>query len=539
MSKFVKLVVSGGPAREKLLRGINIAADATASTLGPRSRNVAVDKAPGQDVAPTILHDGVSALRAINLPDPLEDMGVRLLKGAAMKTNEVAGDGTTTSTIIAQALVNEAFKNIAAGANPMLLKSEIEEATKKVVEELKKMAKPIKTDEEMESVASISAADPEIGKLVAEALKKVGKDGVISVEDGKSYETTVTYKQGMEIDRGYSTTSPYFQTDGETNEAIIEDPYILLTDRKLNYAHQLVPFLDKFLKETKSKNIVIFAGEIVEEALQFLVVNKLRGNLHVVAVQSPAFGDRRIDELEDMAILTGGASALEDAGRQIEAVDIAELGRADKVVVDRDKAVILGGKGDKKAIQKRIEDLREQIKNANSPYDADIKEQRLAKLAGGVAVISVGGATEVEIREKRERVIDAKNATKAAVEEGIVAGGEIALLKIANENASWNRGVEGFFESEGGRILQKALKAPFRILVTNSGLDYAEVREKMAGHKYPVGIDVTDGEVKDLIKAGVIDPVKVARSALENASSIACAILTTETLVTDLVEEKK
>ena len=367
---------------------------------------------------------------------------------------------------------------------------------------------------------------------MAEAIKKVGKDGVISVEDGKSYETTVTYKQGMEIDRGYSTTSPYFQTDGETNEAIIEDPYILLTDRKLNYAHQLVPFLDKFLKETKSKNIVIFAGEIVEEALQFLVVNKLRGNLHVVAVQSPAFGDRRIDELEDMAILTGGVSILEDAGRQIEAVDIAELGRADKVVVDRDKAVILGGRGDKKAINKRVEDLREQIKNANSPYDADIKEERLAKLSGGVAVINVGGATEVEIREKRERVIDAKNATKAAVEEGIVAGGEIALMEAAKTVEIPPKG------TLGALILKTALKAPFRRLVENSGLDYAEVREKMSGHKYPEGIDVMDGEVKNLIEAGVIDPIKVVKSGLENACSIACAILTTETLVTDLVETK-
>ena len=533
MSKFIKDIISGQGARDKLLRGINIGADATGSTLGPRSRNVAVDKAPGQDIPPTILHDGVSVLRAINLPNVHEDMGVRLLKGAAMKTNEIAGDGTTTSTIIAQALVNEAFKNIAAGANPMLIKSEIEEATKRVVKELKKMAKPIKTDQEIESVASISAADPIIGKLVAEALKKVGKDGVISVEDGKSYETTVTYKQGMEIDRGYATTSPYFQTDGETNEAVIEDPYILLTDRRLNYAHQLVPFLDKFLKETKSKNIVIFAGEIVEEALQFLVVNKLRGNLHVVAVQAPAFGDRRIDELEDIAILTGGVSVLEDAGRQIESVDITELGRADKVVVDRDKAVILGGRGDKKAIQKRIEDLREQIKNANSPYDADIKEERLAKLSGGVAVINVGGATEVEIREKRERVIDAKNATKAAVEEGIVAGGEIALLEASKKVETPPKG------TLGALILKTALLAPFKRLIENSGLDYAEVREKMAGHGYPEGVDVTSGKVVNLIDSGIIDPIKVVRSALENAVSIACAILTTETLVTDLDPDKK
>ena len=533
MAKFPKLVISGAEARKAILKGINIAADATASTLGPRSRNVAIDMHPDQDIAPKVIHDGVSVLRSINLPKPLEDMGVRLLKGAAMKTNEIAGDGTTTSTILAQALVNEAFKNITAGANPMLLKAQIEEAAKSVIKELKKMAKPIKTDEEMEQVASISAADPVIGKLVAEAIKKVGKDGVISVEDGTSFETTVAYKQGMEIDRGYATTSPYFQTNGETNEAIIEDPYILLTDKKINYAHQLVPFMDKFLKETKSKNIVIFAGEVLEEGLHFLVVNKLRGNLHVVAVQAPAFGDRRIDELEDMAILTGGAAILEDAGRQLEAVDITELGRADKVIADRDKTIILGGKGDPKAIKKRMDDLREQIKIANSPYDADIKEERLAKLAGGVAVISVGGATEVEIQEKRERVIDAKNATKAAVEEGIVAGGEIALLSVATK---WPKTAEN---NLGADILRLALKEPFKRLITNSGFDYAEIREKMANHNYPKGIDVIDGKVKDLIKAGIIDPIKVVRSALENAVSIACMCMTCEFLITDLVKEEK
>jgi len=530
MAKFIKDIITGQFAREKMLRGMNVLADAVGSTLGPRSRNVAVDKAPGQDVPPVVLHDGVSVARSINLKDVHEDMGVRLLKDASLKTNEVAGDGTTTSTILAQALVNEAFKNIAAGANPMLLKAQIEETSKVVIEQLKKLAKPIKTDEEVEQVAAISSADPVIGKLVAEAIKKVGKDGVISVEDGKTFETTVTYKQGMEVDRGYATTSPYFQTNGETTEAIIEDPYILLTDKKLNYAHQLVPFFDKFLKETKSKNIVIFAGEIIEEALQFLVVNKLRGNLRVLAVQSPAFGDRRIEELEDMAILTGGKSILEDAGRQIESVDIVELGRADKIIADRDKTIILGGKGDPKAIAKRMDDLREQIKIANTPYDADIKEQRLAKLAGGVAVINVGGATEIEIREKRERVIDAKNATKAAIEEGIVAGGEITLLRLS-----------GMIKETtlGSSLLKIALCRPFQRLVENSGLDYAEVREKMAGKKYPYGIDVIDGKVKNLIEAGVIDPLKVVRSALENAVSIACMCMTCEFLITDYVKEEK
>ena len=538
MAKFLKDIKTGLEARDKMLKGMNVLADAVGSTLGPRSRNVAVDKAPDHDIPPVVLHDGVSVARSINLPDPHQDMGVRLLKGASIKTNEVAGDGTTTSTIIAQALVNEAFKNITAGHNPMLLKQQIEEATKLVIEELKKLAKPIKTDEEIEQVASISAADPAIGKLVAEALKKVGEDGVISIEEGTSFETTVTYKQGMEIDRGYATTSPYFVTNGETVEAIIEDPYILLSDKKINYAYQLAPFLDKFIKETKSKNLVIFGAEILEEALQFLVVNKLRGGLNVVAVQAPAFGDRRIDELQDMAILTGGATILEDAGRQIESVDITELGRADKVIVDRDKTVILGGKGHKNAIGKRISDLREQIKNANAPFDADIKGERLAKLAGGVAVISVGGATEVEIKEKKERVIDAKNATKAAIEEGIVAGGEIALLKVS-DTIHICTDIICTHESLGTKILQEALKAPFKRLITNSGLDYAEIREKMSGHSYPEGIDVLDGQVKNLIEAGIIDPVKVARSALENAVSIAVMVCTTDTLVTDYIPKDK
>lgn len=525
MSKFIKDIIKGQKARDKMLKGMNVLADAVGSTLGPRSRNVAVDRHPGQDLPPTVLHDGVSVARSINLKDVHEDMGVRLLKGAAMKTNEVAGDGTTTSTILAQAIINEAFISIAAGGNPMLLKQEIEEAAKIVIKQLKEMATPIKTDKEMEQVAGISAADPLIGKLVSQALKKVGKDGVITVEDGTSYETTVEYKQGMEIDRGYATTSPYFQTNGETTEAIIEEPYILLTDRKLNYARELAPFLDKFVK-AKLKNIVIFAGEIVEEALQFLVINKLRGAINVLAVQSPAFGDRRIEELEDIAILTGGKTILEDTGRSLDTVEISELGRADKVVGDRDKTIVTGGKGDIESIKKRIDNLREQIKVANSPYDEDIKKQRLAKLSGGVAVIKVGGATEIEIKEKRERVIDAKNATRAAVEEGIVAGGEIALLHA------------GYRFLKPGSIMYNAVRSPFKKIIENSGFDYGDIRELMASKKYPFGIDVTDGKVKNLIKTGIIDPVKVTRTALENAVSIAVMCITTDTLITDLIEEK-
>lgn len=523
MSKFIKTIATKEEARAKLLKGINILADAVGSTLGPRSRNVAVDMAPGHDISPVVLHDGVSVARAINLKDVHEDMGVRLLKGASLKTNEVAGDGTTTSTILAQAIINEAFKAIASGANPMLLKEELEKQSQSVISNLKKLAKPIKTDEEMKQVATISAADPVIGKLVAEAIKKVGKDGVVTVEDGKSVETTVTYKEGMEFDRGHRAGQ--FITNPDKNESIVDDTYILLTDKKINYDYQLVPLFEKLAKEKQSKNLVIIAGEIVETALQFLVINKLRGVINTIAIQAPAYGERRVDELQDLAILTGGTVILEDMGRQIESVDVSELGQADQVLSDFNRTVISGGKGDKTAIQKRIEELREQIKNAEAPYDADIREQRLSKLSGGVAVINVGGTTDVEVKEKRERVIDAKNATKAAVEEGIVAGGEITLLTLA-------KGLPN-------GILKNALQAPFKKLIENSGLDYGEIREKMAGKEYPWGIDVTCGCLKDLIDRGVIDPVRVTRSALENAVSIAALVITTETLITDLPPDEK
>lgn len=378
-------------------------------------------------------------------------------------------------------------------------------------------------------MATISAADPEIGKLVAEAVKKVGQDGVITIEEGKGFETTVEYKEGMEIDRGYATTSPYFRTESDKEEAVIEDPYILLTDKKINYQEHLIPFMDKFIQQTHSKNLVIFAGEVLDSALHFLVVNKLGGKLNVLAVQAPAFGDRRIDELHDIATLTGGAAVLEDAGRQLETVEVLELGRAEKVIATRDSTVIIGGKGAPKAIKARIESLREEIKTGNTQFDKDIKAQRLAKLVSGLAVINVGAATEVELKEKKERVIDAKSATKAAQEEGIVAGGEITLLKIAEELT---------LDTLGAKILKEALKAPFKRLITNSGLDYAEIREKMSGHSYPDGIDVIDGEIKDLIKAGVIDPVKVTRFALENAVSVAVMAMTVECLITDYEEKK-
>ena len=527
MAKFAKNIIFDEEVLEKLQDGMNILAKAVGSTLGPRSRNVAINN---PNDTPEVYHDGVTVARRINLKDPFEDMGAELLKVAAVKTNEVAGDGTTTSVILAQAIINEAFKVIAAGTNPMLLKQEIEEALKVVLEELKKLKKDVSTPEEIIQVAAISCADPVLGKLIGEAFNKVGKDGVIAVEDGKSFETTVEYKQGMEIDRGY--LSQYFKTNEDTLEAEIENPYILLTDKRLNYGHELVPFLETILK-SGNKNLVIFAGEVVEEALATLVVNKLRGNINVCAIQAPAYGDRREHELEDLAILTGGHVLLNESGRELKSVTIEELGHADKIIADIDKTVIINGKGSKKAIDKRIAELKEQIKHANTDFDKLIKEERLAKLAGGVAVVNIGSVTETELKEKRERVIDAINATKAAAEEGIVAGGEITLLELAKRMDHpekvwiWHQ------------ILIDALKAPFKKLLENSGMDYAETLQKMSGHSYPEGIDVIDGQVKNLIEAGIIDPAKVVRSALENAVSIACITMTTNTLITDVGKEEK
>lgn len=506
-------------ARESLLKGINIVADAVSATLGPRGRNVAIER-PAQGLPALVVHDGVTVARSIILKDPFQNMGAQLLVEAASQTNNTAGDGTTTATVLAQAIANEALKVIEAGANPMVVKKGIEDALELVLEELKKLAKDVTTDEEIEQIATISSASPELGKLVAEALDKVGKDGVVTVEEGKDFNTYIEYKQGMEIDRGY--LSSYFVTKPETHESIIEDAFVLLTDKKINYGYQLVPFLEKFV-QAGHKNLVIFAGEVVEEGMATLVVNKLRGGLNVVAITAPAYGGRRIDELEDLAILTGGKVILHESGREIESVELEELGRADKVVSDRDKTIITGGKGTSEAIQGRMDQIRKQLESSNTQYDKDIKKQRLAKLAGGVAVINVGAPTEPELKEKKERVIDAVNATKAAIAEGIVAGGEITLLRLSKLTTG---------------ILAEALKQPFKRLVENAGLEYAEVREMLSGKEYPMGIDVTDGTVKDLIKAGVIDPVKVTRSALQNAVSVALMIATTAVTIVDERVEK-
>jgi len=531
MAKYTKLIKFNTEAREKLLKGIDIVAEAVGSTLGPRGRNVAVDITANYDVPPTILHDGVSVAKSINLEDVHEDMGASLIKSAALKTNQVAGDGTTTSTILAQAIIKEAHKVIQAGVNPMQVKQEIEQSAKFIIVELEKLVTKISTDKEKEQIATISAADPEVGRLVAEALIKVGKDGVITVEEGKTLETNIDYKQGIEIDRGY--LSSYFVTDQERNEAVTTNPYILLTDREIKYSYEILPFLENFTKETGSKDLVIIAGGVVDEAMATLVANRIRGLINVSAIQAPAFGVRRIEELEDLAILVGAKTILGDSGREIASVKAEELGRADKVVTNRDRTIILNGKGDKKEVAKRISDLRGQLKIVTNDFDKEIKGERLARLQGSIAVINVGAASELEMKEKKERVIDAVAATKAAIDEGIVAGGEITLLNLASEAPEMPQ--EGF--SVGRRILLTSLKAPFKKLVENAGIDYGEALQKLVGKSYPYGIDVLDGQVKDLIKVGIIDPVLVTRSALQNAVSIASMIITTDVLITDTPED--
>lgn len=524
MSRFPVKTIFGKEAREKLQKGINIVGDAVGSTLGPKSKNVAINEASG---APRIIHDGVSVAKSIDLFDEFEDMGAQLVKEAAIKTNSIAGDGTTTATILSQALVNRGLEVIASGKNPMTLKDEIEDALKLVIDEVKKLSKEIKDDKEVEKVATISSADPKVGKLVAEAIKKTGRDGVIRVEQGKGLETEVEYKQGMEFDRGYY--SPYFVTNNETVEAIVENPYILITDLKVNHNHQLVPFVEMLLKN-KVKDFVII-GEVQEEALATLVVNKLKGAVNVVAVQAPAFGGRRIDELEDIAILTGGKVISEDEGRGLDSVQLEELGRAAKVIADRDKTIIQGGRGTKSAVEARVKDLKKQMDIANTMYDKDIKKERMAKLSNGMAIINVGAINEIELADKKERVIDAVSAAKASMEEGIVAGGQITLLTISQMNI-WP-------DTTGARILREAIKQPFKILMENTGYDYAESMVKIAPIKYPMAIDVMDGEVKDMIKAGVIDPTKVTRSALENAVSVAGMAYTTNTLISEPYDKEK
>ena len=526
-----KQLIFSDEARRALKNGVDILANAVATTLGPKGRNVALDRKYG---SPTITHDGVTVAKEIELKDPFENMGAQLLKEAATKTNDVAGDGTTTATVLAQAIVNEGLKNVTAGANPMMLKRGIEAGRDEIVKALKEMATPVAGKEEIAQVASISAADQIIGNLIAEVMDKVGKDGVITVEESKGLEFETEYVEGMQLDRGY--LSPYFVTNAERMEASIEDPYILITDKKISSAQDIVPTLEKLVQIGK-RDIVIVAEDVDGEALATLVLNKLRGMVNALAIKAPGFGDRRKAMLQDIAILTGGQVITEELGRKLETVKLEDLGRCDKIVSTKDETTIVGGAGAGSAIKGRIDQIRAEIDASTSDYDREKLQERLAKLAGGVAIIRVGAATETELKEKKHRVEDALSATRAAVEEGIVPGGGVALINSmpALENVT----LEGD-AATGLRILRRALEEPMRMISSNAGLDGAVVIEKVRmlhiDGKLTTGYDVISNDYVDMLKAGIIDPAKVTRSAVENACSIAAMILSTSSLVTDIPE---
>ncbi|PIU02287.1 chaperonin GroEL, partial [Candidatus Shapirobacteria bacterium CG09_land_8_20_14_0_10_49_15] len=483
--------------------------------------------------APAVVHDGVSVAKEIDLKDPFENMGAQLVKEAAEKTNDATGDGTTTATILVQAIVEEGIKNIAAGANPMILNKGIEKAAEQTVASIKKQSKPVRDSHEMiTQVATISAQNSLIGAKIAEALKKVGPNGVVTVEEGKGLEITIDYKEGMEFDKGFS--SPYFVTDSDTMEASIENAYLLLTDKKISSIQELLPFLERLVKV--SKNLVIIADEVEGEALATLVVNKLRGTFNVLAVEAPGFGDRRKEMLGDIAILTGGTVISEDAGRKLEDVMVEDLGQADRVTTDKENTLIVGGKGSKSQISARVNQIKAEVSRTTSEFDREKLEERLAKLSGGVAVIEVGAASEIEMKEKQERVKDAVAATKAAIEEGIVPGGGVTLLVAAK---AIDFGMASGDELTGMQLVKKALESPTRLLAKNAGEDGGVVVANISRAAVGTGFDVLAGQYVNMIKAGIIDPAKVARTALQNAVSVATMILTTEGLITDIPEEEK
>jgi chaperonin GroEL len=528
-----KQIIYEDEARRALKAGVDQLANAVKTTLGPKGRNVALDKKWG---SPTVTHDGVTVAKEVELKDPFENMGAQLLKEAATKTNDVAGDGTTTATVLAQAIVNEGLKNVTAGANPMMLQRGIFAGRDAVVAALKGMATTVAGKEEIAQVASISAADQNIGNLIAEVMDKVGKDGVITVEESKGLEFETEYVEGMQLDRGY--LSPYFVTNAERMEAEVADPYILITDKKISSAQDIVPVLEKLVQIGK-REIVIVAEDVDGEALATLVLNKLRGMVNALAIKAPGFGDRRKAMLQDIAILTGGQVITEELGRKLESTKLEDLGRCDKIVSTKDDTTIVGGAGSAQAIKGRIDQIRAEVEASTSDYDREKLQERLAKLAGGVAIIRVGAATETELKEKKHRVEDALSATRAAVEEGIVPGGGVALINAVPSLDGIK--LEGD-AATGVRIMRRALEEPMRMISTNAGLDGAVVIEKVrmlhSDGKLTTGYDVLANDYVDMLKAGIIDPVKVTRSAVENACSIAAMILTTSALVADIPEEK-
>ena len=516
--------------RQYLKAGVDKLANAVKVTLGPKGKTVILSRKFG---SPTIIDDGVTIAKEIELENPYEDMGAQLVREAASKTNDIAGDGTTTATILTQAIFTEGLKNITAGANGTHLKRGVDKAVKALVEEIKKMAKPVKTKEEKAQIATISANDNVVGDLIAQAMEKVGHEGVITVEEGKTAETELDVVEGMQFDRGY--LSPYFVTDSEKMECVIEDCYILITDKKISSMSDLLPTLEKIVQT--GKQFLILAEDIDGEALATLVVNKLRGTLKGCAIKAPGFGDRRKEMLEDIAILTGGEVISEDRGMKLDKTTLEQLGKAKRVVIDKENSTIVDGAGDKAEIKKRTSQIRKQIEDSSSDYDKEKLEERLAKLSGGVAVIKVGAATETEMKAKKSKVEDARNATKAGVEEGIIPGGGVALIRAAKALDKIETNDED--EETGVNIVKRAIVAPLRIIAENAGQDGSIVLEKVRTSSPEIGFDAEENEYVDLMKHGIIDPVKVTRTALENAASIAGTLLTTEALVSDLPESNK
>ncbi len=517
-------------ARQKVLRGVEVLSRAVKATLGPKGRNVVIDKKFG---SPTVTKDGVTVAKEVELPDPYENMGAQMVKEVASKTSDTAGDGTTTATVLAESIYKEGLKNVTAGSNPIYLKRGIDKAVEAVVEDLKKISKKVSDREEIRQVAAVSANwDFEIADKIADAMDKVGKDGTITVEEAKSIETTLDVVEGMQFDKGY--LSPYFVTNAESMEAVLEDAYVLIHEKKITVLNDLLPLLQTVAKS--GKPLLIIAEEVEGEALAALVVNKIRGVLNVCAVKAPGFGDRRKAMLEDIAILTGGRCLTEDLGIKLENVQVSDLGKAKRITIDKENTTIVEGSGKAADIQGRVKQIRRQIDETTSDYDREKLQERLAKLAGGVAVVNVGASTETEMKEKKARVEDALHATRAAVEEGIVAGGGVALLRCVKAIESLK--LEGD-EAVGAQIVRRAIESPLRQLAANSGVDGGVVVQKVLEGKGNFGFNVASGEYEDLVKAGVVDPTKVTRIALQNASSIAGLLLTTEAMITEIPEKKE
>ena len=525
-----KEILYGEDARKKLLDGVNKLADTVKVTLGPKGRNVVLDKSFG---APLITNDGVTIAKDIELDDPFENMGARLVKEVSTKTNDVAGDGTTTATVLAQSMIKEGVKNVAAGGDPMAIKRGMDKAIKVATEAIKEISVPVNGKEDIARVASISADNKEVGELIADAMEKVSKDGVITIEEAKTSETKVEVVEGMQFDKGY--VSPYMVTDTEKMEAVIDNPYILITDKKISNIQEILPLLEALMQQ--SGKLVIIADDIEGEALSTLVLNKLRGVLNVVAVKAPGFGDRRKEMLQDIAILTGGEVITSELGLELKDTKIEQLGRAKQIKVEKENTIIIDGAGNKEEIAERVKQIKAQIEDTKSSFDKEKYQERLAKLAGGVAVIQVGAATEVEMKDKKLRVEDALSATKAAVEEGIVAGGGTAYINIIPKVEALVKELQED-EKLGAKIVLKALEEPVKQIARNAGLEPAVILEKVKSNAEGIGFDAANEEYVDMKKAGIVDPTKVTRSALQNAASIASMVLTTESIVTDKKEPK-